>query len=63
MDMKKYRVFIHDTVYGSWDIKAEDASKAGEIAERRLVKGDTSWQGEESGDCGVDEVEEITSTT
>ena len=61
--MKKYRVLIHDTVYGSWDIKAENAFEAGEIADDRLAEGDTSWRVEGSGDCGVDDVEEITSTT
>ena len=61
--MKKYRVFIHDTVYGSWDIKSEDAFEAGEIADDRLAEGDISWRVEGRGHCRVDDVEEITSTT
>jgi hypothetical protein len=54
-----YQVFIKDVTVGSWTIEAEDEDKAREIADTRLMDGDTTWHISTPGDGGYIQIFEI----
>lgn len=59
--MTMFRVRITDKTNGYWDIRADDASNAEELAQERLEEGDTSWKNNRalSSSTLIQDVEEL----